>query len=468
VNEVFIRQLVVFALSVALGLCCDAEAQDAKNTPGAPPADRPTEIAAGGTSESPLAIRVGSVDLRFGGFVDATGTIRSTNVGSGIATTFGSIPLDNTPQGHLSETRLSAQSSRATLLVSTQLGEAALTGYLEADFLGNPPANLNVTTNANTLRMRLLWLRYVRGRFEFIGGQSWSLLTPNRNGVSPLPNDLFYTQDLDANYQVGLTWARQPQFRFVAHLTDNAALGVSLENPQQYVGAGVVLPSSFNASQVDATGNTTTPNPFPDVISKLAWDGHRRKNQHIEVGAILRGFRTYQAAAGSSSTAAGHGLFAHVNFQPARAVHLIASAFESSGGGRYLFGLGPDFIVQPRGGISLIGARSTLAGLEVAARVHTMLFAYYGDVHFDRRVVRDETTGSDVGIGVVGVSAANASLQESTVGFNRTLYRDETHGAVQLIGQYSYLTRRPFWVPPGARMEADSHMLWIDVRFILP
>ena len=31
--------------------------------------------------------------------------------------------------------------------------------------------------------------------FEFLAGQSWSLMTPNRNGLSPAPGDLFYSQD---------------------------------------------------------------------------------------------------------------------------------------------------------------------------------------------------------------------------------------------------------------------------------
>ena len=41
-----------------------------------------------------------------------------------------------------------------------------------------------------------------------LGGQSWSMMTPERKGISPLPGDIFYSQDMDVNYQAGLTWGR--------------------------------------------------------------------------------------------------------------------------------------------------------------------------------------------------------------------------------------------------------------------
>src|SRR5207244_7754899 len=96
---------------------------------------------------SPLAIHVGDSDLLIGGFMDATAIMRSTNHGSGIGTSFGTIPFSNTPQGNLSETRFSAQNSRLTLTATSKVGSASMKGYIEADFLGNAPANLNVTSN---------------------------------------------------------------------------------------------------------------------------------------------------------------------------------------------------------------------------------------------------------------------------------------------------------------------------------
>ena len=73
-----------------------------------------------------------------------------------------------------------------------------------------------------------------KGKWEFLGGQSWSMLTPNRKGISALPGDLFYSQVMDVNYMAGLTWTRQPGMRVLYHPNDKVTLGVSFENPNQY------------------------------------------------------------------------------------------------------------------------------------------------------------------------------------------------------------------------------------------
>src|SRR3954471_5769612 len=86
---------------------------------------------------SPLTIHIGDSDFTIGGFMDATAIMRSTNHGSGIGTSFGTIPFDNTVQGNLSETRFSTQNSRVSLQATSKVGTASVKGYLEADFLGN-------------------------------------------------------------------------------------------------------------------------------------------------------------------------------------------------------------------------------------------------------------------------------------------------------------------------------------------
>ena len=157
----------------------------AQNNDPATQSDQQTHPPA--TPTSPLAIHVGDADLLIGGFLDAMVVTRSTATGNGIATSFGTIPFGNTAQGNLSETKFSAQNSRVSLQATSKLGSMGIKGYLEVDFLGNAPNGLNVTSNSNTLRMRLYWAQYQRGKFEFVAGQSWGLLTPNRNGLSPLP-----------------------------------------------------------------------------------------------------------------------------------------------------------------------------------------------------------------------------------------------------------------------------------------
>src|SRR5580765_8513313 len=112
-------RLVTFVNALAFAVA--ATAASAQTPAAAPP------------TTSPLSIHLGDADFLIGGFLDATAIVRSTNVGSGIGTSFGSIPFGNTPAGNLSETRLSAQNSRLTLAVTSKVGRAALKGYLEAD-----------------------------------------------------------------------------------------------------------------------------------------------------------------------------------------------------------------------------------------------------------------------------------------------------------------------------------------------
>src|SRR6201999_2420019 len=85
-------------------------------------------------------------------------------------------------------------------------------------------------------RIRLFWVDVRKGQWEILGGQSWSMMTPNRKGISALPGDLFYSQATDVNYIAGLTWSRQPGIRFLYHPNEKVTFGISAENPDAYVG----------------------------------------------------------------------------------------------------------------------------------------------------------------------------------------------------------------------------------------
>ena len=69
----------------------------------------------------PLA--VGPARFRVGGYLGVTGIYRSTNSGGGIGTSFATIPYEDKVQGNVSETRLSAQSSRLSLRVDADFPE---------------------------------------------------------------------------------------------------------------------------------------------------------------------------------------------------------------------------------------------------------------------------------------------------------------------------------------------------------
>ncbi len=421
------------------------------------------------TETAPLSLHIGNASFTPGGFMDATSIWRSTNVGSGIGTSFAGIPFNNTAAGKATESRFSAQNSRIALKVETQTGATAVTGYLEADFLGALPANGHVSSNSDSMRMRLYWVDLRHGKWEVLGGQSWSMLTPGRTGISPAPSDLFYTQDMDTNYQVGLTWTRAPQFRLVYHANKNWTAGFALENPQQYVGTATVLPSFLTGqTQVDNNATTGVPNQHPDIQAKLAFDatpgGHAF---HLETAGVLRSFRIERPDL-SSSTIRGGGVELNGNVELFKNFRLFGTSYYSSGGGRYIFGLGPDFIVRPDGSLSPVHSAAGIAGFEYQASPKALLYAYYGTAYFGRNWGID-STGKYVGYGFPGSPASNnRSIQEYTIGYTHTFWKNPNYGALQLINQYSYLERTPWAVPAGGPFHAHTHMVYNNLRFVLP
>jgi hypothetical protein len=441
--------------AVAILCACSSAPALAQTPPASPPAT------------SPLTIRLGDADFLIGGFIDAGAVVRSTNVGSGLATTFSTIPFENSPQGHLRETRLSSQSSRLNLLITTKVGNAAVKGFLEIDFLGAGPSNAFVTTNAHTPRMRHAWAQYSSGTFEFTGGQAWSLLTPNRNGISPVSGDVIFSQNFDPNLQLGLVWARQMQFRFVAHPSKTFAAGISVENGQPYVGPAVVLPASFPAAQVDAGNTPGAPSPYPDFVGKVAFDPQTGKtHQHIEAAVLVRGYRTFSPAADRTFSATGSGFSVSGVFEPVKGIHVIGTTLVSDGGGRYMIGQAPDFMVNADGSITTIGSRSGMVGVEAQVQPPTMVFGYYGTVRVDQQVASDGAT--PIGYGIEGATGANRSIDETTAGVNHAFFREARYGAMHLILQYSYVTRTPWSVPAGTPSSAHVHMLYVAARYVIP
>lgn len=424
-------------------------------------------------AKAPLTLTIGDADFTIGGFVDATAFFRTTNLGSGIGSSFGSVPFSNTPAGQLSELRFSAQNSRVSLMLTSLVHDWSVKGYLESDFLGTQPTNAFVISNSQTMRLRLYWAQLTRGKFEFLAGQSWSMLNPNRTGISPMPGDIFYSQNMDTNYQVGLTWSRNQQFRFIYHPSKKWAMGVSLENPQQYVGAAT-LPPNFPASEVDQGANVATPNLHPDIIGKIAYDPEvSGKHMHFEVAGLLSSFRTFNPTLNTKDTATGGGGSANFNLEVAKNLHFVLNTFYSDGGGRWIFGLGPDFIVKPDSTPSLVHASSAIGGFEYQANPNTLLYGYYGGAYFQRNtaIYIDPKTGKSslIGFGYTGSpNSQNKSIQQPTFGVIQTFWQNPRYGKLQLITQYSYLTRAPWFVAPANPKNAHLSMGYADIRYVLP
>lgn len=440
---------------------------------------------------SPLAIDIGNTELTPFGFVDATFFSRSTNVGSGIGTNFLGIPYNNVPQGHLSEANFSAQNSRVGFRFDSNFLGAKVLGYFEADFLFNNDANsFQITSNSSGFRMRNYFVDVEKNGFEVLGGQDWSMLTPNRKGISPLPSDIFYTQDMDTNYQLGLTWTRAPQFRFIAHPNENVAVGVALENPQQYIGGGsgastTTLPANLNASVGPQfnSGQTSTgdPNWFPDIIAKAAFDGQiGDRAEHVEIAGLVRGFKDYVAlttppAVPGNHTAIGYGGSINANLELVKGFRAIINTYASDGGGRYIFGTAPDVVILPNGSISPLHSYSTVDGFEAQISKNSLLYSYYGGTYIGKDVVFDPTApGSTLSKPVyVGYGYPKSGQvrdgQEITGGLIQTFWKNPNYGALSLITQYSYLFKSPWSIATvGGPKQAHTNMIYIDLRYTLP
>jgi hypothetical protein len=442
-----------------------------------------------GEEASPLQFHIGTATIIPVAFMDFTSVYRNHDTNGSIGTNFGSIPYASTTAyaPNLSEFRLSSENSRIGFRVDADVKGAHVIGYMEADFHGNNATNVAVATNSNTLRERLYWVDVNTGHFELLGGQTWSLITPGRVGISPLPADVFYSQDIDLNYQAGLVFGRIPELRFVYHPTKQVAFAIALDSPDQYVGGyggsgSIVLPSALNTSstyqgELDyGSGNTlSTPNRAPDIIAKLAFDPVKRV--HFEFGGMARSFKVYYPGVAATSTAAaipastfsaeGAAGFLNFSVEPVKGFRLLTNNYWSDGGGRYIYGQAPDLIAHADGSISLIHSGSTVTGFEATYK-KTQIYAYYGGIYIGRNTAID-TNGKPVGYGYTGSgNSQNRIVQEATVGFNQTFWKSAKYGAVNFMGQYSYLTRSPWYVASGAPLNANISMLFFNLRYTLP
>jgi hypothetical protein len=458
------------------------EAQPAVIAPGGGPAysgaaSGGVPVVTGPGSTSPLSFRIGIANFTPFGFIDFTGVYRNEATGSAIGTTFNAIPYANGSTGQLSETKFSAQNSRVGLRVDSTVNDTKVLGYLETDFLGNAPTNLGVTSNSDTLRMRVYFADLKHGPWEFLAGQDWSLLTPNRRGISPMPPDIFYSNDMDTNYQLGLTWARQPQVRVTFHATDEFTMALSLENPDQYVGTAVVLPAAFTATEVDTGAATSQPNIFPDVIGKMAFDTKAVNDLpwHFELSGLVSSYKinTYSAAINTDATAEGTGVQGAVDLELVKGLSFVGTGFYSYGGGRYLFGSGPDFIVKAPDstgayGIGLVKATSAILGLEYVAVPQDTVSAYWSTANFGQRYNK-LATGTYVGYGYPGsANSNNKSIEEFSLANTYTFWKNPSYGALQLIAQVSHIERTPWFVAAGQPGNANANMVWLDLRYVLP
>ncbi len=247
-----------------------------------------------GSLESPTAVHFKGITITPGGFLAAETVWRGHALGADINTPFSAIPFDGATAAHLTEFYGSGRQSRVSMLAEGKLGSAKLSGYLESDFLSSGTTSTATQSNSYTMRQRQAWAQAaLTSGWSFTGGQMWSLVTETKNGVDNRTEALPMT--IDANYNVGFSWARQYGFRIAKNFGDEAWWAFSVENSQATLG-GHLAPGQNNfvlGSQGASSGlynfsYNYSFNPAPDFITKFVFQP--KGFGHYEVFGMLSDF----------------------------------------------------------------------------------------------------------------------------------------------------------------------------------
>ncbi len=386
--------------------------------------------------ESPMAIHYKGVSITPGGFVAAETVWRQRAESADINTQFNGIPYSGVALGKLNELNFTARQSRLTLLAESKVGPAKLSGYYEGDFLGTGVTSNNRQSNSYVFRQRQIWgqAAFDNG-WSFTGGQMWTLATTDKKGIQNRQEDL--PMQIDPQYVVGFTWARQYAFRVVKDFGGKFAIAASIEAPQATVGGrgfSSVSTTTVGSASTATTGNTFTDAPgnggglynfvdttgysvnkAPDVIVKAALDPGWG---HYEIFGIYSDFqnRAYPCGVvGTNSTdtappavptsipclATGNfAVSAAGAFTDSRSgggggasfkVPLFAKHLEIGGKGVYGDGIGrygsgqlADLTFRPDGTAALIRSGHGLGTIELHATKKLDIYAYYGGEYASR------------------------------------------------------------------------------------
>ncbi len=441
--------------------------------------------------QGPAEIRYKGITFVPGGFIEAATIYRSANENADMGSTFGNVPYEGSANSYLSEFRASARQSRLSLLVSGKTSRLTMSAYYELDFLGAAPTANEVESNSWNPRTRQVWARAeLAGGFAFTAGQTWSLLTLNRSGVTPRAEWIPMT--IDAQYAVGFDWARQWTARFARKFSGGKIwLAASVENPETTLGvvnppAGVLgFNNSPNATSpssqivVNSTpgANGVSTDLAPDVIGKIAiepgWG-------HYEVKGLVRFFR--DRINGANNVATGGGIGAAAILPVSRKLDLIGQGLFGSGIGRYASGQMSDVTLDPQGAIVPIHAWHVLGAIEAHPTPKLDVYTYVGREHSDRHAFVN-AAGKGVGYGSplndnsacsVESAATGQACQAQPQGLFQIQpgfwyrFHKGPEGTLQAGLSYSY-TRKDTW--PGAgglAPRGHDHVVVASFRYYIP
>jgi hypothetical protein len=380
--------------------------------------------------EGPTTIRYKGINITPGGFIAAETVSRQRATGGDINTAFTGIPYPGNDLAKISENTFTARQSRLSLLGESKVGNAKLTGYWEADWLGAGVTSNNRQSNSYVFRQRILFGQAAFDNGWIVtGGQQWSLATENRKGIQNRQEAIPLT--VDSQYQVGFSWMRQYGFRVVKDFGGKFALGFAVEGPQATIGGrgfSTATTTTVGSASVSTTGNSavfapgaggglynfvdTTGYPFnksPDIIIKAAADpgfGHYElfgivsvfRNRVYPCGAVgtnakdtappattttlacpIDGSTSPSSLGAFNDTRTGGGVGANLRLPLfAKKLDFAVQGLAGDGVGRYGSAQLADLTLRPDGTQALIRTAHGLAELEFHPTPKLDVYAYYG------------------------------------------------------------------------------------------
>jgi cell division protein FtsB len=448
-------------------------------------------VSSSSTSEQPpTAIHFKGVTLTPGGFLDATGIIRTHNTNADVISTFGSIPFDGTANANLSEFRATARATRFSLLAEGKVKDWKASGYAEFDFEGAAPTANEIESNSFQPRSRQLWgqVEFNNG-FTISGGQSWSLLTTNRKGLALRQE--WVPNTIDLQYVVGYNWARQWGIRATKNFNNKIWAAVAVENPETTLNVTNPPPDVFG---FNTSPNATTPlsaftpstspgangistDLAPDLIGKVVFEPGWG---HYEIKAVGRFFRDRVGGSNNYTATGGGGIAAVLPLT--KKLDLFAEGLAGTGIGRYASGSGADVTLRPNGTVVPIRTLQTSLGLEAHPGSRWDVYLYGGNEYYSRASYVN-AAGLPVGFGSplnnnsgcqVEVPAANQPCQaqnrtvwEIEPGYWFRFYKGEA-GTVAMGMSYSYIRRTTWAGAAGLQPTGNENMVMTSFRYYLP
>ncbi len=466
------------------------------------------------SASGPTNLRYKGVTITPVAFFAAEAFYRQRTLQSDMPSSYNALPFTHTAQGQISEFRGSARQSRLGVLGEGRLSQVTATGYFEGDFLSAGASSNSNESNSYTFRVRQFWAQAAfKNGFTFTGGQTWSLLAANRQGI--VARGEYVPSTIDAQYVPGFDWARQFTARLTYRANPNFTIAGSLEEPQttltvrgnNYNPTVTPLYGQAGGGALNATNNYSY-DAAPDAIVKIALD--QPGVAHFELKAIGRVFRdriyTVIPAAGTvpasnggannyTTTAGGVGASLFLPIQ--KKVDIGLNALYGRGIGRYGSSQIADATTNAQGQIVPIRAAHGLATLDIHATPALDIYAYGGG-EYAYRTADANAAGKGVGYGspLLNNTGCDAELLPTSVtaptagacsadtrfvaqgagGFWYRFYRG-TRGTVQFGMQYSH-TERATWssnatataATGGGRVQplATDNMVYSSFRYYLP